>query len=189
MAQNYRRRARESFVTFAGNRYQINRHAALIAASVAATRGDALARTLVTAALSKLEESGWHVSEGIQRIWQGERDWHALADGLSDYEALLLLRVLEIIASPDEDSISLFEPLLQAIATVARGDTSQREEIEQALTEFEAKGYHLKTAVQRLWAGERDTAVLTAGLDKEDTLLMTWVREMIVAQGNGEVEA
>src|SRR5205085_1892055 len=68
--------------------------------------------------------------------------------------------------------VSQFEPLLQAIAAVANGDASSREEVEEVLTELEAKGWHLKEAVQRLWAGGRDVKVLTEGLDEQDAALV-----------------
>jgi tetratricopeptide (TPR) repeat protein len=100
VARDYRRRERESFAAFAGNRYWIDRqHAGLIEAIVAAARGDAQAQAAVEAELPKLEEQGCHVSNAVQRIWKGERDWQVLAEGLDPLSALLLLRVLETLAS------------------------------------------------------------------------------------------
>ncbi len=101
VARDYRRRERESFAAFAGNRYQIDQQfASLIAATVVAARGDAQAQAAIAAALSQLEEQGVHVSDAVQRIWQGEHDWQVLAEGLDRGSALLLLRVLETLASP-----------------------------------------------------------------------------------------
>jgi hypothetical protein len=72
-------------------------------------------------------------------------------------------------AGPAPDQVpEAFEPLLQAIATVAQGDDSPRAQIEQALAELEQKGWRLSEPVRRLWAGERDAAALTAGLDAQD---------------------
>ena len=75
--------------------------------------------------------------------------------------------------------ISQFEPLLQTVAAVARGDASLRERVEEALTELEANGWYLKGAVQRLWAGERDVQVLTEGLDEQDAALVVRVLGMV----------
>jgi len=101
VARDYRRQERESFAAFAGNRYQIDRqHAGLIEAIVAAARGDTQAQSAVAVELPHLEELGWHVSDAVQRIWQGERDWQVLAEGLGRRSALLLLRVLETLAAP-----------------------------------------------------------------------------------------
>jgi len=65
---------------------------------------------------------------------------------------------------------------------VALGDASERDEIEEALTELEAQGWHLSAAVQRLWAGERDAEVLTAGLDEQDALLVLRIGEILATQ-------
>ncbi len=80
--------------------------------------------------------------------------------------------------------VSQFEPLPQAIAAVAQGDASQRDEIEGVLTELEAQGCYLKKAVERLWTGERDVEALTAGLDEQDTLLVVRILEILAAQSN-----
>jgi hypothetical protein len=40
------------------------------------------------------------------------------------------------------------------------------------LERLEDHGFHLSTAVHALWAGQRDPAVLTAGLDATDTALI-----------------
>src|SRR2546427_2296613 len=80
VARDYRRRARETFAAFAGNRYHIDRqHGQLIAAIAAAALGNAQAREAVEAALPRLEEDGWKIAAATKRIWAGERDWHALA--------------------------------------------------------------------------------------------------------------
>ena len=64
------------------------------------------------------------------------------------------------------------DPLLQAIAQVARGDTGQKLAIEEALAQMEQQGFLLRAPVQRIWAGDRDTATLTAGLDATDSALV-----------------
>jgi tetratricopeptide (TPR) repeat protein len=103
VARDYRRQERERYAAFAGNRFQIDQqHADLIAAIVAAARGDTQAQATVEAALPKLEERGWHVSDAVQRIWKGERDWQVLAEGLDRGSALLVLRVLETLAAPPD---------------------------------------------------------------------------------------
>ena len=71
-AQSYRQQERESYAAFAGNRYHIHQpHAALIAAIVAANRGEVQARTLVEAALPQLESSGWHIRSGVEQMGWG----------------------------------------------------------------------------------------------------------------------
>lgn len=99
VARNYRRRERESYAAFEGNRSRVDQQLGhLISLIVAATRGDAQARAEVATALPMLEQKGYRISEGVRRIWQGERDWRVLAEGLDRLNALLLLRVLETLA-------------------------------------------------------------------------------------------
>jgi Tetratricopeptide repeat len=102
-AQVYRRRERETFAAFEGNRYHIDQqHGQLIAAIVAASKGDTQARANVEAALPDAEKNGWRITDATQRIWAGERDWHSLVEGIDSNSALLILRVLETIAEPEE---------------------------------------------------------------------------------------
>lgn len=42
--------------------------------------------------------TSWRITDAVQRIWAGERDWHALAEDLDRNSALLVLRVLETLA-------------------------------------------------------------------------------------------
>src|SRR5260370_4822434 len=102
-ARDYRRRERETFAAFEGNRYHIDRqHGQLIAAIAAAAKGDAEAREAVEAVFPELEEAGWKIAAATRRIWAGERDWHALVEDLGGEEALLVLRVLETIGEAND---------------------------------------------------------------------------------------
>lgn len=71
-----------------------------------------------------------------------------------------------------------FEPLLQGIAAAA-ADASQRAEIEPVLANLEEKGWRLCDPAHRLWAGERDAAALTAGLDDQDAALVRRILELV----------
>jgi len=73
-----------------------------------------------------------------------------------------------------------FEPLLQGIAAVAKGDDSQRAQIETLLPQLEENGWKLTEAVQRIWAGERDAEVLTAGIDGNSAQLVRRILELLV---------
>jgi tetratricopeptide (TPR) repeat protein len=102
-ARNYRCRERETFAVFEGNRYHIDRqHGQLIADIVAAAKGDTQARAKVEADLPGYETNGWHIAGATKRIWAGERDWDSLVEDLDGSDALLILRVLETIAQPEE---------------------------------------------------------------------------------------
>ena len=85
-------------------------------------------------------------------------------------------------SSDSSDSVQAtlqqFEPLLQMIAAVAKGDEEPRAAIEALLPELETKGFKLTQAVERLWAGERDQAALLTGLDPVDTALIRRLVEL-----------
>lgn len=82
-------------------------------------------------------------------------------------------------AGPDMTQVlENFHPLLAAIAAVANGDETARPEIEELLSKLEENGWKIAAAVHALWAGERDEATLTAGLDESDTLLVKRILEL-----------
>jgi tetratricopeptide (TPR) repeat protein len=103
VAQQYRRRERECFAAFAGNRSLIDQQfRSFIETAAAASRGDARARAMAEALLPELEQRGWRIASSVLRIWIGERDWHALVEGVDHKSALLVLRVLETLAESPE---------------------------------------------------------------------------------------
>ncbi len=139
-ARNYRRRERETFAAFEGNRYHIDRqHGQLIAAIAAAAKGDAEARAEVEARLPRLEEDGWKIAAATRHIWAGERDWHALVEDLDNQDALLVLRVLETIAqrAPEEVIASLPAAVREALE---HGDEAAFRQALEALSPEEQQG-------------------------------------------------
>ncbi len=101
-ARDYRRREREAYAAFKGNRYHIDeRWGDLIEAIAAAAQGDEQARAAVKASLPQIEEAGWRIADATRRVWAGERDWQALAEELDREDGLLILRVLETIAGTE----------------------------------------------------------------------------------------
>jgi len=75
-----------------------------------------------------------------------------------------------------------FEPLLQAIAAVAAGDAKHQNDAETTLAGLETKGWRLREAAQRIWAGERDEAALTTGLDAQNTTLVRRLLQIVGAE-------
>lgn len=69
------------------------------------------------------------------------------------------------------ETLRKFEPRLQAIAAAVR-DASLRPKLEPVLADLEQKGWMLRQPVQRVWAGERDAAALTAGIDGNSAQLV-----------------
>ena len=165
-AQDYRRRERESFAAFAGNRYHIDQqHSAFIAAIVAAARGDAEARKSIEEVLPKLEENGWHISQAVQRIWAGERDWPTLVEDMGRQQALLILRVLETLQqpSPETEQEGSLEELVASLPAamleaMQRGDKAAYQQAFEELSEEEQERVEaILQAVQERQGGEDET--------------------------------
>lgn len=117
----YRRREREAFAAFAGNRYQIAQDfEPLIAATAAAAKGDSQARGQVAATLPQLEANDWHITAAVQRIWGGERDWHTLVENLGGPQALLVQLMLETIAPPPKVQEKTPEEVIASLPAAIR---------------------------------------------------------------------
>jgi tetratricopeptide (TPR) repeat protein len=108
-ARAYRRRERETFAQFAGNRWHIDtQFGDLIRAIAAVAQGDASQRAAVEAEFPKMEAvDAWrNVPAAIRRLWDGERDWHALCENVGAQEpSLLILRVLETLAEAEAEAV------------------------------------------------------------------------------------
>ncbi|WP_298820989.1 tetratricopeptide repeat protein [Chloroflexus sp.] len=88
------------------------------------------------------------------------------------------------LAESDEDAaqaVQQFEPLLQAIATIARGDESERPDVERALDDLERKGWRIRKAVRQIWQGERRRQRLTYGLDAVDAAIVNRLLDILAA--------
>jgi hypothetical protein len=70
-----------------------------------------------------------------------------------------------------EETLRQFEPLLQQLAA-AVDDPDQQAALAETLADLAAKGWQLTAPVHRLWAGERDAAALTAGIDGNSAQLV-----------------
>jgi hypothetical protein len=82
-----------------------------------------------------------------------------------------------------------FEPLLRGIAAVARGDEGPRAEINEVLPQMDGGGWQISAAVQRIWAGERNSEALTAGIDGNSALLVRRILELVDALAGASDEA
>lgn len=121
----------------------------------------------------------------------------ALRDHFTPEEQRLLLMMLTgqdgLFGTEDdlEEILDEFDDFLRAVAIVARGegDAGLRAAIEEELDAMEEDDWHLREAVHQCWQGERDPAVLTAGLDATDAALINRLLELIDAPSPVEVMA
>ncbi|NWG21091.1 MAG: tetratricopeptide repeat protein, partial [Chloroflexi bacterium] len=75
----------------------VSRFEPLLAAIADIASGDESQRAEVETLLAKLEEKGWHLTEPVGRIWQGERDPASLTAGLDAQDTALIRRLLQLI--------------------------------------------------------------------------------------------
>src|SRR5207244_8685270 len=93
----YHRQEKEGYASLASHRDQIDQQFGTLFPALATALDRLAVRALMEESLSQLEAAGWHISETIQRIWAGERDWQTLVENLNNQEALFVLRVLETL--------------------------------------------------------------------------------------------
>jgi hypothetical protein len=118
--ERWQKGERESFATFAGNRYHIDQQFGdLITAIVLVAQGAEQMRNEVEEELLLIEKDGWQINAAIQRLWAGERDWHVLAQRVDRQDALVILRVLEMLQQSQQAQEIAGEDLsLEQIATL-----------------------------------------------------------------------
>jgi hypothetical protein len=111
--------------------------------------------------------------------------FRALFEGLPrtapDGDAALaaLWQLLSELAGPDTgQALKQFEPVLKAVVEAVH-DESLRAVVAAGLSKLEEKGWMLTEPVRRIWAGERDAAALTGGLDARDGALVRRILELL----------
>ncbi|HYF61224.1 MAG TPA: hypothetical protein VD886_00330 [Herpetosiphonaceae bacterium] len=77
------------------------------------------------------------------------------------------------------DAIEHFRPLITVIAAIAHGDQTRRAEVEYLLPQIDNNGWQIAAPVGRIWAGERDRAALTAGLDANSAAIVGAILEAV----------
>jgi hypothetical protein len=137
------------------------------------------AGVLALAIFQQLEQAVY-----VQQAQRQLRDLRAACAG----DFATLWAVLNIGPPPDwlleaePEIVALLErfgPLLRAVANAARAESPARAELAATLAEFEERGWRLSAAARAIWAGERDPATLTSGLDSQDSALVRRILELI----------
>lgn len=72
-----------------------------------------------------------------------------------------------------------FALLIPVIVAATKGDEKAQVELETVWPELEQHGWHITTAVQRIWAGERDWHTLVEDIDRGSALLVRRVLENV----------
>jgi tetratricopeptide (TPR) repeat protein len=128
-ARDYRRREREAYAAFEGNRYHIDQQfGQLITTIAAAAQGDVQAREEAKAIMPQMEVENGPLATAIKRIWTGERDWHSLVEDVDAKFAFLVLRVLETIAQPADTQDKTLEEVIVSLPASIREALAQSDE-------------------------------------------------------------
>lgn len=103
-----------------------------------------------------------------------------LAEQQLVFERLIAAGIISDPAAADSSEVlSQFAPLIEVIVAVARGDSSERADVEAALHDLEQKGWFFSRVIPLIWAGQRDPAHLTRGLDEIDTTIVRHILELL----------
>jgi hypothetical protein len=185
-ARGYRQEERAAYASFAGNRFQIDAQFGSLIPALARAQDDLELRVQLKEELAEAEANGWHLTAAMQRLWAGQRDWLALAEGLDNQEALIILRVLETLAQPAQTPEQLVASLPTAIReAIEQGDQTALEQAFAALSAQEQQ--RVAAAVRALREGQVSSDEQDQGpVSTRESLLATLppaIREAL-AQGD-----
>jgi len=74
--------------------------------------------------------------------------------------------------------------LIATIVVATRGDEQARVQVEDILSQLEDQGRHIRSAIEHIWAGERDWRALTTDLNGPEALLILLVLEALEESPN-----
>jgi tetratricopeptide (TPR) repeat protein len=192
-ARNYRREERASYAAAPVGQEVLRRHGDLVKSMVAAIF-DPSTRPALDEVLAKRVQGGWtKLVEALRRILDGDRDEDALCEPLDPADSAMVGAVLRSIADPDSlktipsaepatesdaaagvaERLETHLPLIAALVAAA-DEPETRTRLDPILQEMEKNGWSsLVTAIRRIIERERNPKALLAGLDEEDTLIVS----------------
>jgi len=192
-ARAWRRKARASFAAFPGAWANLPNWVEGVAQAVAAAcGGNSAAQNQVEGMFPQFERGNWRIVGAIRRIWAGERDLEALTDDIDRNSALIVQRILGVLAGEPapfaqpaapsapapagapaaaEGEGFTLEQLFGLVAAACQGDAQARQMapllvgmLQQPAMPAEIQA--LGGALARILAGERDPG-LAADLPEE----------------------
>ncbi|MDM8554909.1 tetratricopeptide repeat protein [Desulfococcaceae bacterium HSG7] len=93
-AKEFRKLAREAWANFKGAQYELQKHAELIAAVVAAVKQPEIREQLKPILEEKEKSGGKNLIAAIRKIWDGERDEDVLCEPLDLEDSMIISTVL-----------------------------------------------------------------------------------------------
>jgi hypothetical protein len=199
-ARDWRRKERAAYAAFPGHWHRLRgQWGPRVQAMVRAVEGVDDAWQALTEAFDVMEQGNWRVTDAFRRIRDGERDLDALTEGIDNNSALIVAKVLEALAGDGEPpaapvrtgrprseeaagaseahpAVRGLAPLVMGVVAVARGEVPAglRPQVAAALDGLAAQDdwRALGHALRRVVDGDRDRAVLAAGLDDVDVQVL-----------------
>ena len=139
--------------------------------------GDVLSEAMASANLAMSLSQAGRVSEAIPLIEQAIRDFRQAGYPQQAQKAEQMLGEIrgggaESSGPSRSEILQQFALVIEAVVATARGNRQARAAVEATFGQFERGGWRIVEPIQRIWAGERDEAALTAGLDDVETLII-----------------
>ena len=143
--------------------------------------GDVLTSAMIVANLAMAMAQIGRVAEAIPLIQQAILDFRRAGYPQQAQQAERMLARLQgggpMGSGPSPAEIlRQLTPVIEAVLAAAHGNQQARAAVGQLLPKLERNGWRIVQPIQRIWAGERDEAALTAGLDPNSALI---VREIL----------
>ena len=74
-------------------------------AAIARGHDNPAIRERIDSDLAQLDKQGWHLTDAVQRIWNGERDEDTLTAGLDEEDSGFVGRILELVNQPSPGEV------------------------------------------------------------------------------------
>ncbi len=162
-------------------------HVQQLVSVLAAPVNNPALRPQVEPILDQLAGDGMEgLSGAIRRIWDGERDPAALTSDQGEIEQLIIRGVLaetgevpkkgDAMGGKTSNGAGAVPDEIKQLITVlaaAAGNPALRPQLEPIVNQMENEGMApLAASIRSIWNGERDEAVLTAGVDEGGVVLL-----------------
>ena len=133
--------------------------------------------------ISRLYAKQGDLTEALPLAQEATQIWTQIGSPSAQQAQQLAAEIQTQIAA-DVHLLESFAPLIQAIASAAKGDRQARMAVERSLPHIEQDGWHITTSIRRIWAGERNEAILTAEMDHGHTLIVCEILTQIAKETN-----
>lgn len=76
--------------------------------------------------------------------------------------------------------LAISQPLIEAVVAAAHGHQQARQVIETSFEQLTEQGWQIADLIHRIWAGERDAAALTIGINQYSALVIQAILQQLL---------